>query len=152
MDTHNKVTIKKIDWDVPASLRIEKALCPICGKETGRSSDCYNIESDSHTINQDPISSKTIELNGTMLPIFSRQCYFRENNEFIAYSNYPISFPLITELSSISGIEQIIIKSTYKFRFTIGDQFDEHSVINSLKDGFFSIIKQAKEKINESKD
>tara|TARA_R100000479_G_scaffold30479_1_gene12220 strand:- start:213 stop:656 length:444 start_codon:yes stop_codon:yes gene_type:complete len=143
-----KTSVKNVDWSKKPSIRIEKVLCPICSKPTGPDSNCYSMEIDRDSKNQnqeeEKFMLKTIEINGEMCPIMSPQCYYRANNDYYGYVNYPISAPLIDQLSSIDGLEKIIVKSAYKFRFTIADQFRDALILDAVKKEFHDVINEGK--------
>lgn len=134
--------MKNVDWTKEPEIRWEKRLCPICHESTGENSQCFNMDSPVGIVNNDGDggSSKTIEVNGELFPVFSKQCYYRKSNEFWVMTNYPISIPLVNVLSAIEGIDSIVIRSAYKCSVVIADQFDDIIVKNAINKRYREFI------------
>ena len=134
--------MKSVDWTKEPEIRWEKRLCPICNEPSGEKSNCFKIETDVDVINSQDESTtpRTLEVNGELYPVFSKQCYFRKNNEFWFYTNYPISMPMVTVISSVEGVETLVIRTPYKASVVIADQFDEIVVKNEVNRKYRSFI------------
>jgi hypothetical protein len=118
--------MKDVEWSKEPEIRWEKRLCPVCNEPMGESSQCYNIDTSVEVVNgEEEHSAKTIEVNGELFPIFSKQCFYRKTNEFWVHTNYPISVPLANSIGSIEGVDSMVIRSPYKCSIVIAEQFDE---------------------------
>jgi hypothetical protein len=131
---------KNVDWSKNPEIRWEKVLCPICGQKTGPDSKCYEVSVESSKTDPNGVISKTIEVGGDILPIFSTQCHFRKNNEYLFYSNYPLSVHLVGDLGSVEGVEKLIISSPYRGKIAIADQFDDRQVRKTIEEVYRSSI------------
>ena len=124
--------MKNVDWSKEPEIRWEKRICPICHEPTGENSQCFSIENPAEIMSSADYegSAKTIEINGELFPVFAKQCYYRKNNEYWLYTNYPISIPLANMIESIEGIEIVVIRTAYKCSVVRADQFDDAVVKN----------------------
>ena len=134
-----KAIQKNVDWSKAPEIRWEKVLCPICGQKTGPDSRCYEMNVDAPK-DSNSIISKTIDVGGDILPIFSTQCHFRKNNDYLFYVNYPLSAHLVSDLAAGEGLERLPITSPYKGRVTIADQFDDRTVRKTVEQVYRSSI------------
>ena len=134
--------MKVVDWSKEPEIRWEKRLCPICHEPMGEKSQCNIIEDSVELVNSNEEGghSKTIDINGELFPVFSKQCYYRKMNEFWIFTNYPISVPMLNMLASIEGVDNIVARSPYKCSIVVADQFDESIVKNSLNKKYREFI------------
>mgnify|MGYP001230506131 CR=1 FL=1 len=144
-----KAIRKKVDWSKPPELRWEKCLCPVCGQPTGPQSRCFDIDPEVSKDDPDRSLLKTIENNGEILPIFSIQCAFRKQNDYYFFTNYPLGHPLVTEISSVHGLERLVINSPYKGKITIADQFEDKDIRSRIEVVYQDYINSLREKENE---
>jgi hypothetical protein len=134
--------MKKVDWTKEPEIRWEKKICPICREPTGESSMCYNMLDRSGDMIGGPeeIEAKTVEVNGELFPLFSQQCYYRTNNDYWVFFNYPVSIALVNVIAEIEGVESVIVRSPYKITVTIGEQFDDTQVRASINKKYREFI------------
>lgn len=137
---------KNIDWSKKPEILWEKKQCPVCGEPTGSSSNCFQPKFEKNKEEEDLFVAKTIEIEGEVHGLFSKQCYFRKNNEFIAYTNFPISAPMCLILGAIEGVEKIKVVTVYRMSIIIAEQFDETTVIQSINKEYRTFINQHIEK------
>jgi hypothetical protein len=86
------------------------------------------------------IEAKTVEVNGELFPLFSQQCYYRTNNDYWVFFNYPVSIALVNVIAEIEGVESVIVRSPYKITVTIGEQFDDTQVRASINKKYREFI------------
>lgn len=144
--------MKKIDWSKEPEIRWEKKQCPICHGPTGDSSSCYNFSPNAEMISsrEELLESKTIEVNGELFPIYSKQCYFRKSNSYLVYANYVMSAPLTTVLASIDGVDAITVRTVYSIEILIADQFDDNEVKLAFNQAYRDFINEQRKSRNSS--
>ena len=125
--------MKNVDWTKEPEIRWERRLCPVCHEPMGESSQCFNIDNQAEIMNTDGDGgpSKTIDVNGELFPIFSKQCFYRKTNEYWVVLNYPLSVPLVNTMSSVEGVDAVIVRSPYKCSIVIADQFED-AIVKTL--------------------
>ena len=136
---------KKIDWLKKPEILWEKKQCPFCREPTGSSSNCFKPEFEKDK-DDDIFVTKTMEMGGEIYSLFSKQCYFRKNNEFIVYVNFPISAPLCMILGAIEGVEKIKVITAYRMSIIIAEQFEEMVVVQTINKEYRSFINECAEK------
>jgi len=144
--------MKNVDWSKEPEIRWEKKICPICHGPTGESGNCHSKEINADVLNSidDPLETKTIDVNGELFPIFSKQCYYRKKNDYLVFANYPISNALATTLGSVDGIDNIILRSPYRMDVTIADQFEWVQVKNIFNKSYRDFINEHRKNKNKS--
>jgi len=144
--------MKNVDWSKEPEIRWEKKLCPLCHGPTGEESVCHSRDISSDILNsvEDPLDTKTIEVNGELFPIFNKQCFYRKRNDYLVFTNYPISNALANSLGAVDGIENIIIRSPYRLDVTIAEQFDSVQVKNLLNKSYRVFINDYRKTKNSS--
>ena len=121
------------------SIRWTKTLCPICGSVTGNKSECYNLLSE----DDNPKHRRTLNHPQLgLLPLFSENCVFRQENQWQAEINYPVSNLLLTQIKQIKGLERVYPLKTYTFQVSIGNLFDEKIVKSEINAVFKAFIKE----------
>ena len=131
----------KVDWNKPPEIHWEKTLCPICSYPTGKESKCDQIEEvGQHGLPEGSVVSKTIEIEGNVYPIMSKQCYFKQYNSFNINTNYPISSPLTRAISEVEGVERFTIKSPYRATLVIAEYFDDITVKKNVNLAYLNFI------------
>lgn len=112
-----------------------KVLCPICKEPTGPKSKCETIT--------DPKKEKTVK-HKTMgiLPIYSIDCVFKQNNMWQADLNYPASSPLLKRLSAVEGTEKVLPIGNYNIQFTFGRLFNEEQIKRNINLEYKTFIKE----------
>jgi hypothetical protein len=136
-----------VDWNKQPEINWEKTLCPLCDKATGGNSKCeeINVESFGPSGPEGSIMSKTIEIEGNIYPVFSKQCYFKQYNSYSINTNFPLSSPLAKVICEIEGVERFTIKSPYRATIIIAEQFDDMIVKKNVNLGYFNFINTLKE-------
>jgi hypothetical protein len=134
--------MKNVDWNKEPEIRWERKVCPICHGPTGDESNCHLKDpgSDSSGSIDDLIDTKTIEVNGELFPIFNKQCFYRKRNDFLVFTNYPISNGMANQLAAVDGIDAIVIRTPYRMDVTIAEQFDNSHVKNIFNKNYRSFI------------
>tara|TARA_Y100000296_G_scaffold79835_1_gene104406 strand:+ start:76 stop:516 length:441 start_codon:yes stop_codon:yes gene_type:complete len=131
----------KVDWKKSPEIHWEKTLCPICSYPTGKESKCHQIEDSAlQSLPEGSIASKTIEIEGSVYPIMSKQCYFRQYNCFNINTNFPISSPLTRVVSEVEGVERFTIKSPYRATLVIAEYFDDMTVKKNVNLAYLNFI------------
>jgi hypothetical protein len=115
-----------------------KVLCPVCNQPTGPQSECY--KNPPKNIPEHKRKIKHISLG--LLPIFSKNCVFRNDNMWQADINYPVSQVLLKKIKEISGIEKINPIKSYAFQISVGKLFDEKSVKQEVNIAYKILIKE----------
>ena len=134
--------MKNVDWSKEPEIRWERRICPVCHEPMGESSQCFSLENPVEIMNNeaDGAGSKTIDVNGELFPVFSKQCYYRKTNEYWVFTNYPISVPLINSLAAVEGVDTVIVRSPYKCSIIIADQFEDSVVRASVNKKYREFI------------
>lgn len=116
----------------------KKVLCPICNEPTGPKSECYkNIPKGmAH-----PHKRKIVSKNG-IVPIYSFNCGFRQDNLWEATINYPVSKILLSKLANIGGVERIFATKTNTFQVSIGKLFDDNTIKQLINQSYRGMIKE----------
>jgi len=128
----------------------KKVMCPLCHEPTGPKSECYKLP----PARAIPQYKRHVVQNGVVLPVFSKNCAWRNNNLWDAQLNYPVSEPLIKHLSDIVGINRILAIGPYEFRVSIALLFDEDIVKKDINIKYKTFIKmlQSKEIVNQQEN
>jgi len=129
-------TYRKFFVDEP-TLAWTKVLCPICGEPTGPKSLCYKNPPENLPANKRKLLSKQV-----IMPIYSYNCVYRQDNVWEANTNYPVSNPLLRTLKNIKGVERIIPVKTHVFHLIIGKLFDEKIVKQEINLAYRTFIKE----------
>lgn len=126
-----------------------KVLCPMCGQPSGPESECYK----NPPANIPPHKRKIIHNNLGVLPIYSTDCVFRQDNLWQATINYPFSEPLCKTLSQIDGLEKIYPIKQYTFQVSIARMFNAKDVKREINSAYRNFIKEMEViEINSIKD
>ncbi len=137
-----------IDWSKTPEITITKRLCPLCKEPTGKDSKCHEImknangnkEEEHEFIEREDgslqLHVRTMEIDGSQEPVLSEQCYYRRYDSWFFNCNFPISQELALKLSSIEGIEKLIVVSAYRGEMIVADHFDVENVLNTFKESY----------------
>lgn len=121
-----------------------RGTCPVCNNPTGPESKCYELPpAQKLKLHQRNI----VHPKAGILPVFTQNCAFREEETWKAEINYPFSEPLLNRLSLIVGVERIFPLKPYSFQVSIGRLFDSEEVRKEVVHEYKAFIKemQAKE-------
>lgn len=118
-------------------IRWTKVMCPVCNEPTGPSSECYKIKTD---VPKHQRSMSHPQLG--ILPVFSENCAFRQNNLWEADLNYPVSSDLLDVIDKVSGVDNVVATKAYTFQIAIGKLFDEKRVKKMVNVAYKEFIKK----------
>jgi len=125
-------------------LKWEKMLCTFCGNPTGCNSGCEDVPVKERVANM-------MSINGQIKRLYNANCYFKQLNTWIAYTNFPVSKSLIEKLAKISGIESINPLSAYSFEIDIAKIYDENKVKQNIVSAYKTFIKEKQALISTKK-
>ena len=120
------------------ALQWEKVMCVICGQPSGPESRCYENVPEKIPIHK----RKIVTGDGIILPIYSPNCAYREDNLWQGIANYPISEPMIARFKQIEGVERIFPIKAYTFRISVGKLFDQKNVMRAVTLAYNAFIKE----------
>lgn len=129
----------------------KKVLCPFCSEPTGPKSNCHQMKPAKDV----PIYKRNVTgTNSPIIPVFSENCAFRQENLWSAETNYPVSKPLIYALKTIKGINKIQPTKAYGFQISINNLYDDLEVrfeLNRIYESFIHKLQTFEAKDNISK-
>jgi hypothetical protein len=116
-----------------------KVYCVICNQPTGPKSECYRLIDDE----KNPPHKRSLNHPDMgIIPVFSQNCLFRQENLWKADINYPFSRSLLDRIKFINGIDRVVPLKKYTFQISIASHFDETKIKSEINMVYRTFIKE----------